>query len=155
MSALHRLHIRGWTMLPLTLISIKPFLWNSVPHRSQLPTCLFSISRWCRILAERAASENTRSGLFKVCLRACVCLCVTLLDIRPLKSRWSKSREQSCFIIQPTSFGFFLIDWFKNVFPMLCHCLQAVKGEPPVNNSNLIGKKSIHGTSLASRITVP
>lgn len=76
-SGLHRLHIRGWTMLPLTLISIKPFLWNSVPHRSQFPTCLFALSGWCRILAahaEQAASENTQSGLFKVCWRAYICL---------------------------------------------------------------------------------
>lgn len=71
-SVLHRLHIRGRTMLPLTLISIKPFLWNSVPHRSRLPTCLFSISRWCRILAERAVGETTRSGRLEVC--ACVCV---------------------------------------------------------------------------------
>lgn len=90
-SALHRLHIRGRTMLPLTLISIKPFLWNSVPHRSRLPTCLFPISRWCRILAERAALWDYKirpvhSVFVCSCVRVFVCVCVTLLDIRPLKS---------------------------------------------------------------------
>lgn len=37
----------------------------------------------------------------------------------------------------------FLIDRFKNVFPMLYHCLRAVKGDPLVNNSNL-NWKEIH-----------
>lgn len=126
-SALHRLPIRGRTMLLLTLISIKPFLWNSVPHRSRLPTCLCSISRWCRILAERAASETTRSGLFSVC----VCVCVTLLDVRPLKSLLVEIHGEELFIIQPTLFGCFSSIGSKMFFQCYVIVCRPVKGEPP------------------------
>lgn len=139
-SVIHRLHIRGRTMLPLTLISIKPFLWNSVPHRPQLPTCLFSICRWCRILAERAVCE-TRASVLEMCECVCGCACTSLyltLDLfRAWWCRfWRRAVYHSAYII-----WLFPIDWFKNVFPMLCHCLQIVKGEPPVNNSSLNWKE--------------
>lgn len=152
-SVLHRLHIRGWTMLPLTLISIKPFLWNIVPHRSRLPTCLFAVSRWCRILAEWAASE-TRSGPFKACLRPGAWMSLHLTSDL-LRAWWCKSMKQSCFIIQPTSFGCFPSIGSKMFFQCYVIVCRPSRVSPLWIIPALIGRKSIHGTSLAHRITVP
>lgn len=99
-SALHQRRITGRTMLPLTLISIKPFLWNSVPHRSRLPTCFFPFSRRHGIFAEQAALETPRSGATLKCLCMCVSLCL-MLDL--LRALWAIPREP--FTMQPASFS--------------------------------------------------
>lgn len=88
-SVLHRPHIRGRTMLPLTLISIKPFLWNRAPHRSRLPTCLFPFS-WHR--------RFTAGQLKCLCMWVSLCLMSDLL-----RAVWPIPREP--LTMQPASFS--------------------------------------------------
>lgn len=73
------------------------------------------------------------------------------------EKREREGREnRGLFIIQPTSFGCFPSIGLRNVFPMLCHCLPAVRGEAPLRIiPSLIGGKSIRGTWLARGTAVP
>lgn len=72
-SALHRLRIREWTMLPLTLISIKPFLWNSVPPGlDSLPA--YSRSPGGAESLQNKLPQRMHDQACSKCVYVCVCV---------------------------------------------------------------------------------
>lgn len=79
-------------MLPLTLISIKPFLWNRVPHRSRLLTCLFPFLWHREFLQNKLPMKRRDPGPVEDFMR----VSVTLLDVRPLKSLMADSQRAFC-----------------------------------------------------------
>lgn len=145
-SALHRHPIRGRPLLPLTLISIKPFLWNRAPegfhrsppappprhppppppHRSpggakppRGTSCLRDYKMelvWENVNTPAVRARST-SGLLE-----------TPASGSGERSERRERRERGLFIIQPCIIWLFPIDWAQKCFPNVMSLFAGLQG---------------------------
>lgn len=135
--------IRGWTMLPLTLISIKPFLWNSIPNRPWLTPYTLILHHQVQFVQ----SELSRRQKDSACWEAvCVWLLARFLLDRLLENLVVYLWQRSCLSFRKHHLGCFSLIGLKMFFQCNVIVCQPSRVSPQWIIPALIRKKSIHGT---------